>query len=106
MLPWWARAHHPFGSGSLQIHRVGNEEQQALGFYSFEDLSELNLLNKINWDTVGALGIPVKILRDILTPGKYEFHDTGLSHIVEYAAQALAIFPPTLRILLASITIT
>ena len=43
------------------------------------------------WDTVGALGIPVKILRDILTPGKYEFHDTSLSRIVERAAQALAI---------------
>ena len=43
------------------------------------------------WDTVGALGIPVRVLRDVLTPGKYEFHDTRLSKIVNQAAQALAL---------------
>lgn len=38
------------------------------------------------WDTVGALGLPVKLfLRD-----KYDFHDTSLSRIVENAYHALA----------------
>ena len=43
------------------------------------------------WDTVGALGIPITILRAVLTPGQFEFHDTRLSRIVERAAHALAI---------------
>lgn len=42
------------------------------------------------WDTVGALGIPVRGLRS-LTAGKHEFHDTELSGSVEYAFHALAI---------------
>jgi len=42
------------------------------------------------WDTVGALGIPLRGLRG-LTRGKYEFHDTQLSGIVEHAYHALAI---------------
>jgi uncharacterized protein (DUF2235 family) len=50
------------------------------------------------WDTVGALGIPVRALNR----GKYEFHDTELSKSVKRAAHALAIdehrgpFEPTL----------
>lgn len=50
------------------------------------------------WDTVGALGIPVRGLQR----GKFEFHDTELSGSVERAAHALAIdehrgpFQPTL----------
>jgi uncharacterized protein (DUF2235 family) len=53
------------------------------------------------WDTVGALGIPLRGLRG-LTRGKYQFHDTELSGTVEYAYHALAIdehrapFEPTL----------
>jgi uncharacterized protein (DUF2235 family) len=53
------------------------------------------------WDTVGALGIPLRGLRG-LTRGKHQFHDTELSGIVEYAYHALAIdehrapFEPTL----------
>lgn len=41
------------------------------------------------WDTVGALGIPVRGLR--LMKQKYQFHDTELSGIVKEAVQALAI---------------
>lgn len=53
------------------------------------------------FDTVGALGIPVRGLR-LLSKGKYEFHDTELSGSVKYAFHALAIdelrkaFQPTL----------
>jgi uncharacterized protein (DUF2235 family) len=53
------------------------------------------------WDTVGALGIPLRGLRG-LTRGKYQFHDTELSSTVERACHALAIdehrapFEPTL----------
>lgn len=53
------------------------------------------------WDTVGALGIPLRGLRS-LTRRKYQFHDTELSGQVEFACHALAIdeqrapFEPTL----------
>jgi uncharacterized protein (DUF2235 family) len=53
------------------------------------------------WDTVGSLGIPLRGLRS-LTRKKYQFHDTELSSVVEYAYHALAIderrapFEPTL----------
>lgn len=53
------------------------------------------------WDTVGALGIPVKAL-DILNPFKNKFHDTNISSNVESGYHALAIdderrvFHPTL----------
>lgn len=42
------------------------------------------------WDTVGALGIPVNIFKD-LNLKFYEFHDTRLSGIVENAYHAIAI---------------
>ena len=42
------------------------------------------------WDTVGALGIPLRGLR-WLTKEKYAFHDTELSGVVANAYQALAI---------------
>lgn len=42
------------------------------------------------WDTVGALGIPMRGLR-WLTAHKYRFHDVQLSGTVENAYQALAI---------------
>ena len=41
------------------------------------------------WDTVGALGIPVRGLR--LFKRKYEFHDTELSGMVKEACHALAV---------------
>lgn len=42
------------------------------------------------WDTVGALGIPVRGLRS-LTRGKYQFHDVQLSSTVAEACHALAV---------------
>jgi len=53
------------------------------------------------WDTVGALGIPLRGFRS-LTHARYQFHDTELSGIVQLACHALAIdehrapFAPTL----------
>jgi hypothetical protein len=53
------------------------------------------------WDTVGALGIPLRGLR-FLTRRDYQFHDTELSGSIEHAYHALAIderrapFEPTL----------
>lgn len=53
------------------------------------------------WDTVGALGIPLRGLR-WLTRRQYQFHDTELSKSVRFAYHALAIdehrapFVPTL----------
>lgn len=42
------------------------------------------------WDTVGALGIPLRFA-DRLNMAFYQFHDTELSHIVENAYQAIAL---------------
>ncbi len=42
------------------------------------------------WDTVGALGIPLRSL-NWLTASKYEFHDTKLGSHIRHAYQALAI---------------
>lgn len=53
------------------------------------------------WDTVGALGIPLRGLRWV-TRRKYQFHDAELSGIVEHGYHALAVdecrrpFAPTL----------
>jgi uncharacterized protein (DUF2235 family) len=53
------------------------------------------------WDTVGALGIPIRSL-NWLTRRKYQFHDVQLSRIVDNAYHAVAIderrrqFKPTL----------
>ena len=53
------------------------------------------------WDTVGALGIPLRGLR-WLTRREYQFHDTELSGSVKFAYHALAVdehrapFAPTL----------
>jgi uncharacterized protein (DUF2235 family) len=42
------------------------------------------------WDTVGALGIPIDVLKQV-NMKFYEFHDTRLSEIVENAYHAVAI---------------
>jgi uncharacterized protein (DUF2235 family) len=53
------------------------------------------------WDTVGALGIPLGVFRDI-NAARHQFHDVTLSSHVEHAYHALAIderrrpFAPTL----------
>ena len=53
------------------------------------------------WDTVGALGIPLDIFKSA-NQGRYEFHDTTISSIIDNAYHALAIderrkpFQPTI----------
>ena len=42
------------------------------------------------WDTVGALGIPLDVVKDV-NMKFYEFHDTNLSGIVDNAFHAIAI---------------
>lgn len=42
------------------------------------------------WDTVGALGIPVRCLGHLLNWG-YKFHDVDLSGTVNYAYHALSV---------------
>jgi uncharacterized protein (DUF2235 family) len=42
------------------------------------------------WDTVGALGVPLDVLRNFNLKF-FEFHDTQLSRIVENAAHAIAV---------------
>lgn len=43
------------------------------------------------WDTVGALGIPDTAAWFPFSRRRYQFHDTDLSRIVQYAYQALAL---------------
>ncbi len=43
------------------------------------------------WDTVGALGLPIEVIKKWLSPNRYAFHDTKLSGIVEHAYHAIAI---------------
>jgi uncharacterized protein (DUF2235 family) len=42
------------------------------------------------WDTVGALGIPLQLFKDV-NANFYQFHDNQLSNIVDHAFHALAI---------------
>lgn len=42
------------------------------------------------WDTVGALGVPLRLFRRF-NARKYSFHDTRLSRSIDHAYQALAI---------------
>jgi len=42
------------------------------------------------WDTVGALGLPLDVLKDV-SMKLYEFHDTNLSGIVENGYHAMAV---------------
>jgi uncharacterized protein (DUF2235 family) len=42
------------------------------------------------WDTVGALGIPLRLFKDA-NMAFYQFHDTNLSRIVEHAYHAAAV---------------
>jgi len=51
---------------------------------------ELNIKFVGVWDTVGALGIPLDVTKDV-NMKFYEFHDTNLSSIVENAFHAVAI---------------
>jgi uncharacterized protein (DUF2235 family) len=79
---------------AYQIYRTrdeGAESEQAKAFRreaAHRGIIEIKCLGV--WDTVGALGIPVKSF-DFFNQSFYQFHDTKLSSIVKNAFQALAI---------------
>jgi hypothetical protein len=79
---------------AYQIYRTrdeGAESEQAKAFRraaAHPENVEIKCLGV--WDTVGALGIPVKSF-DFFNHHFYHFHDTKLSSIVKNAFQALAI---------------
>lgn len=66
---------------------LGPEDQDCVRFRSkFATEPRIRMIGV--WDTVGALGIPYTVFSE---RGKYKFHDTKLSRIVEHAYQALAL---------------
>jgi uncharacterized protein (DUF2235 family) len=67
----------------------GPDDGEAVRFREqWSQAAKIKLLGV--WDTVGALGIPLRILSDF-NERKYQFHDTELSAIVEHAYHAVAI---------------
>ena len=76
----YADERHPDDEGPVRFRR----ESSVLG----EAPTPIQFIGV--WDTVGALGIPVRGLRS-LTAHKYRFHDVELSGSVRNACQALAI---------------
>lgn len=81
-----AKTHHP---DSATAHEL--REKYCHVINDFPDMPCIPQIQFIGvWDTVGALGIPLRILQD-LNNKKYEFHDTELSSTVKYACHALAI---------------
>jgi len=92
---------------ALTLYRnpdVGPDDAEAVRFRTEHSLAKEHDI-KVRflgvWDTVGALGIPMRGLRWI-TRRKHQFHDTELSAAVQHAFHALAIdehrapFEPTL----------
>ena len=75
-----------------QIYRTrgdGADSEQAAAFRrKFARETEIECLGV--WDTVGALGIPLRSF-DFFNRQFYEFHDTKLSGMVKNAFQALAL---------------
>jgi len=91
--------------GLIKQKHLGFRTAMAYGIYRTRDDSvdsttarlfrsafsrEINIRFVGVWDTVGALGVPLDFLSKF-NMRLYEFHDTGLSRIVENAYQAIAI---------------
>ncbi|RYU92183.1 DUF2235 domain-containing protein [Mucilaginibacter terrigena] len=80
------RSKHPDGEDAETFRKKHSQPEVRIKFIGV-------------WDTVGALGVPVK---GFYNKKRYEFHDTTLSSYVDYAYHALAIderrksFVPTL----------
>lgn len=83
------RHHFPDAYALYRRNDVHPDDQESVDFrrtYSHEVPVEFLGV----WDTVGALGIPVRSL-NWLTRHRYQFHDVKLSRIVRYACHAVAI---------------
>ncbi len=96
--------HYRDAIGLYQNHDVGPDDPEPVQFRTNfalcgPDTTPIKFIGV--WDTVGALGIPLRGLR-YLTRRDFQFHDTELSKTVEFAYHALAIdehrapFAPTL----------
>jgi uncharacterized protein (DUF2235 family) len=74
------------------IYRTRDDKSDSLTAKLFRSAfcREINIKFVGVWDTVGALGIPVDVLKDV-NMKFYEFHDTNLSTIVENAFHAVGI---------------
>jgi uncharacterized protein (DUF2235 family) len=65
------------------------DRQRAVAFRkSFSREVRIHFLGV--WDTVGALGVPLRVLKGLNTRN-YSFHDTKMTSLVRHAYQALAI---------------
>lgn len=89
---------------AYKIYKIGDlarRKQQAEAFLAQHHSMYCPIRLIGVWDTVGALGIPLKLL-DLLNPFKHKFHDTDLCPNVANGLHALAIddrrltFHPTL----------
>jgi len=86
-----------------ELYRTPPEKREEAGRRAIRDLADTTVRIKCIgvWDTVGALGVPIKTLNRF-SQAKYKFHDTELGDIVERAFHALAVdekrgpFAPTL----------
>src|SRR5262245_42812074 len=89
------RAHFKNYRDAIELYRSGDapgdaepkQFRQATCLYGLDDI-EVRFMGV--WDTVGALGIPLRGLR-WLTRRDHQFHDTELSGAVKEAYHALAI---------------
>ncbi len=74
------------------IYRTRGDDADSFTAKTFRSAFARNVKVKFLgiWDTVGALGIPLDILKEFNLKF-YEFHDTKLSGIVENAYQAIAL---------------
>src|SRR6202008_1097408 len=78
---------------TLYRSAVGPDDKEPIGFRKEHSVQpDEGIAVKLIgvWDTVGALGIPLRGLRS-LTRRDHQFHDTQLSKVVERAYHALAI---------------
>ncbi|MFW5972437.1 MAG: DUF2235 domain-containing protein [Bacteroidota bacterium] len=74
----------------LYRSRANHPDEQRASTFRKEYSHEVQVRFLGVWDTVGALGIPVRGL-NWLTRKRYQFHDVQLSRIVDHACHALAI---------------
>ena len=83
---------------AYKIYKIENSERREKAAVAFREKHNLKHWTKIRflgvWDTVAALGLPVKSLAgliDKLPFWRHKFHNFALSESVEHAVQALAI---------------
>jgi uncharacterized protein (DUF2235 family) len=93
------KAYEIYRSRAEENHPNGSESIVFRSHYSYSiEATKIKFIGV--WDTVGSLGIPLKLF--FLNKNKYKFHDVKLSHLVEHAYHSISIdekrafFQPTL----------